>query len=290
MKLDDLLMETARVLDPREATLVAARARIQEAIDEAPTDLATRRISRRALAVIVGAAAAAVIVVPVVSLNGDAPGATASAAGVLRQAGASAGAQPGSWPSARYWHSVSVYHQGEQSPVLREVWIGNDRPGVLKDPGVDCKAILPLTPGLFTGERVTGWSGLYALPTDPAQLESALRRGRGDGEGNDANSLLFTRVADLLSESPASPALRKALYEVAAQIPNVDLLGPVRDADGRPGVGIERDNQRLIVDTSDGRLLEKTESSFVATYRQQGPSQTAPAATVDNDAPHRPCA
>lgn len=287
MKLDDLLQQTSYAPDPDQATLRAGRARVQVAIDNAPVDLASRRRLRRFLAPIVAVAAAAVVIVPVISLDGRAP--DASAAAILRQAGQAAGDRPDGWANAPYWHSISVHHQGKQQPVLREAWIGNDRPGALKDPGVDCDGILRLSPGLFTGERVTGWAGLYSLPTDPGPLEAALRRGRDQGQGANADSDLFNRVGDLLSESPAPPALRRALYEVAANIPGVELLGPTHDADGRSGVGIERDNERLIIDVSDGRLLQQTVFSFVATYREQGPSQTAPAATVANDAPHNPC-
>ena len=67
----------------------------------------TRRLAVSAVAV--AAAVAALLVVPTM---GEQPRATADAAQVLLRAGSAAGAQPGGWPDAAYWHSVSSYHQG----------------------------------------------------------------------------------------------------------------------------------------------------------------------------------
>ena len=112
---------------------------------------------------------------------------------------------------------------------------------------------------------------------------------------------MFTIVGDLLRESPAPPALRRALWEVAATIPGVQLVGPVTDAAGRAGVAVERGRARYVLDPSDGRLLEESEGSpsdanivqrdsagnvigvqrryFRTTYLEQGPANSAPAAT-----------
>ena len=119
---------------------------------------------------------------------------------------------------------------------------------------------------------------LYQLPTDAALLEAALRRGR-QGAGPDDNSELYTRVGDLLRESPAPPALRRALFQVAANVPGVTLLGPSKDLDGRSGIAVQRNGEELILDRTSGRLLQTSGPSFTATYREQGPAQTAPAGT-----------
>ena len=52
----------------------------------------------------------------------------------------------------------------------------------------------------------------------------------------------FTLVGDLLRETYASPAVRAALYEVAADLPGVELVGNVRDASGRPGIAVAYDH------------------------------------------------
>jgi hypothetical protein len=66
---------------------------------------------------------------------------------------------------------------------------------------------------------------------------------------------LYTVVGDLLRESPAPPALREALYEVAAGIPGVKLVGNYQDALGRTGTAVERDSETLVIDPSNGQLL-----------------------------------
>jgi len=122
-------------------------------------------------------------------------------------------------------------------------------------------------------------------------LDAQLRAGiKGTGNGDDAE--LFVIVGDLLRESPASPALREALWEVAARIPGVTLVGATTDSAGRAGVAVARDDRRYILDPNDGRLLEEWEGSaeavpetpggtaFRATYLEQGPTDSAPTATV----------
>ena len=75
----------------------------------------------------------------------------------------------------------------------------------------------------------------------------------------------FVLIGDLLRETYASPALRAALYEVAAGLPGVELIGNVRDASGRPGVAVayEHDGARneLIFDPETAAMLG--ESSVV---------------------------
>jgi hypothetical protein len=291
MRLDTLLHETGVIADPPPDALAAARTRL-----DAEMTSASARSSRgrsRAVAVVAVAAAAATIallVAPTLDVGRGEPAATAQAAQVLRRAGAAAGAQPGGWPDAPYWHSVSEYRQGAEPPVRREIWIGHRAKGVLKDPGVDT-GVIPLGVGIFpTGASGVDWEGLYALPTEPAPLERRLRASI-NGAGNGDDSELFVIVGDLLRESPAPPALRKALWEVAAGIPGVRLVGPVTDSAGRPGVAVERDFQRYVLDPDDGRLLEESAgtgtpapeapngTAWRSTYLDQGPATTAPAPT-----------
>ena len=133
------------------------------------------------------------------------------------------------------------------------------------------------------------WDELYALPTEPSALESRLRKGI-HGAGPDDDSELFTIVGDLLRESPAPHALRKALWEVAAKVPGVRLVGTVTDSAGRSGIAVERGDQRYVLDPSDGRLLEESQGAdgpvaeapggagWTGTYLEQGPAETAPVA------------
>ena len=279
MNLDLLLQRTGEVPDD-PAAVTRARAALDDATMRSSARLIAlkrRRQRRLALGGLVAAAAAVVVAVPAVGLHGT-PAASAGAAQVLIQAGRAAGAQPGAWQSAPYWHAVSRHQQGNGPTFTREIWIGHRAPGVLKDPGVDT-GVLPLEVALFpAGGTGISWDGLWSLPTDSGALEQELRAGI-HGAGNGDDSELFVIVGDLLRESPAPPALRKALWEVAASIPGVRLVGDVTDGAGRAGVAVERNDQRYVLDPSTGRLLEESESTWSTTYLEQGPADSAPAVT-----------
>ena len=93
-----------------------------------------------------------------------------------------------------------------------------------------------------TSDDAFAAGGLYfvdlsGLPTDPDALLQVIEdRTIVGGPPGDAET--FTLIGDLLRETYASPALRAALYEVAASLPGVELIGDVRDASGRPGVAV----------------------------------------------------
>lgn len=208
-----------------------------------------------------------------------------TAATLLRAAGDAAGAQPGGWPHAAYWQVTSVYERSGHT-YHREIWIGHHAGGVLRDPGV-APGVIPLTGPSVFGYGLT-WDQLYALPTDPAKL-GALLSNEVKGYGPDPNPTggvsavqeEFVTIGDLLRESPAAPALRKALYNVAAGIPGVQLVGNLKDAAGRTGVGVRRDGETLLIDPATGRLLADLEGQgWSSTYLTQGPVSTAPAPTA----------
>ena len=280
MDLDTLLRDTSSVPDPTASVLADARATMAAAYPPVQLLLVRRKRRRRVLttALVAAAASIALVVGPTLSLDGR-PHANADAAQVLLRAGNAAGAQQGDWQDAAYWHSVSSYVRGGQD-VRREIWIGHHAIGVLKDPGVD-GVVIPLEVALFpTGGSGVSWDELFALPTEPGALEDRLRSGI-NGAGKDDDSEMFVIVGDLLRESPAPPALRKALWEVAARIPGIELVGAVTDHAGRAGVAVERGDQRYVLDPSDGRLLEESSGGWRATYLAQGPASTAPEPTAD---------
>ena len=131
MDLDTLLRDTAFVPYPTPRDLAAGRSALDAATLTSGRRVAaigrarSRRLRRLGLAAIVAAATSVVVVIgPTVDLGGSHPAADANAAQVLLQAGAAAGAQPGGWPEATYWHSVSSYHQGSGAVHRREIWIG----------------------------------------------------------------------------------------------------------------------------------------------------------------------
>jgi hypothetical protein len=229
------------------------------------------------------AACAALITVPVL-VDAGGSGVEASAATLLRAAGNAAAKQQGGWPDAAYWDVVSVY-QRDSKTYHREIWVSHHGQSVLRDNGV-ANGVMPLGPGEFpAGGTSLTWDQLYALPTDPGQLTAALQADI-KGAGPDPQSELFTIVGDLLRESPAPPALRKALYDVAAGIPGVHLTGKVTDALGRTGTGVERDGETLVVDPDNGALLADVEGAgWTATYVSQAPANSAPPASPQEGKP-----
>jgi len=285
--LDTLLDHTGRVDDLDAAGLARSRAAVHRAaVDLAPTvpsDLARRR-RRLVLAGTAAVVAAAVVTVPVVSFGGSGTNADADAAGVLRRAGAAAGDQPGGWPDAAYWHSTSTYVRDGRT-FRREIWVAHHGgPSVLRDPGVPgpdgrlggAARLIPGAGVFSAGSTSLTWDQLYALPTDPARLRAELAADL-HGAGPDPTTELFVAVGDLLRESPAAPALRRALYDVAAGIPGVRVTGTVTDAARRTGTGVTYGGETYVIDPGTGRLLAEVEPGWRATYLDQGPAAAAPA-------------
>jgi hypothetical protein len=207
-----------------------------------------------------------------------------------------AGAQQGGWPNAAYWHVASVYVRSGRT-YHRDVWISHYGNSVLKDYGVD-PDLMDL--GKYTFENLT-WAQLYALPTDPARLQQVLESEFTQGFGPAADPApspgevtqsaeLFTVVGDLLRESPASPALREALYEVAAGIPGVVVKGDYTDALGRTGTAVERDGQVLVIDPANGQLLADIEGAPNGT-EPCAPAGSSPSAAASGTSatPHGSC-
>ena len=284
--LETLLDDTGRVDDLEPAGLARGRVVVHRAATAVtpavPPHLARRR-RRLTLAGAAVAVAAAVVTVPVVSFGGGGTSANADAAGLLRRAGAAAGDQPGGWPDAAYWHSASSYVR-EGRTFRREIWVAHrGGPTVLRDTGlpdpdgrVNGDVVIPGGGVFSAGGTSLTWDQLYALPTDPGRLRAELASDL-HGAGPDPTTELFVAVGDLLRESPASPALREALYDVAAGIPGVRVTGKVTDAAGRSGTGVTYGHETYVIDPATGRLLADVEPGWRATYLDQGPSDTAPA-------------
>src|SRR5690606_15654983 len=88
------------------------------------------------------------------------------------------------------------------------------------------------------GRAVLTPDELDDLPTDPAKLEVFLLDPEIQGEtltGQKADGHLFDAAATLLTEAPASPELRAALYRVLADIASVRTTEKVTDPLGRTG-------------------------------------------------------
>ena len=308
--LDDLLSAAVRVDEITPGQLQRGRAALDQTIaiadsavpapaqpswgaqpSRSPRSSRSARYGLRRKFALAGTAVAACAAVGAVALVLDAggPAVDAQAATLLRNAGTAAGAQQGGWPNAAYWDVVSVY-QRDGKTYHREIWISHHGDSVLRDGGAPGGGVLPLGPGLFpAGGTALTWDELYALPTDPAQLTATLNADI-KGAGPNPQSELFTIVGDLLRESPAPPALRRALYDVAAGIPGVHLTGKVTDMLGKTGTGVTRDGETLVIDPASGALLADTEDGWTSAYVRQGPASSAPAASEQEGKPAAPAA
>lgn len=101
---------------------------------------------------------------------------------------------------------------------------------------------------------------LLGMENDPSALASAIRTVAAQNP-NPLGFEMLTIIGDLLSESAAPPQLRSSLYQVAATIPGVQLLGTVRDPAGRKGVAVASDARlELIFDPATSALLAKEQT------------------------------
>lgn len=293
MNLDTLVRTAGDVADASPDTLTSARLRLDQAVAGAGLRVAAARRGRRrrrAAGLLAAAAAVvgAVVAVPVLTAG------PASAESVLLAAADASGSQPDIAAAAPYWHVVSEVGYPDAAPAQREVWHARTGVGVLRDgtdtaPGAPLRTDSLATPDVFVvGGHGLSWADLDALPTDPVELGRTLRAlvaGHPSGEDNE----LWESVTGLLLESPASPELRRALWQVAATVPGVELLGATTDAAGRQGTGIERDELAdgwyrvvYVLDPSDGTVLETRnvdadgDVAFRWTLVEQGPADSAP--------------
>ncbi|MGH2655368.1 MAG: CU044_5270 family protein [Actinomycetota bacterium] len=255
---------------------------------------------RRRLAVIPAGAGALALALIVGSMLLPAGRGTisAEAAVVLRSAARVAGAQPPVPSDGRYRYTRSedaylgtyVERGGSFSVLLpqrREIWVAPDGSGRLREDESGEPIFLgprdrstweasgrPALEESGPSDQTFQPGGLYyadltGYSTDPDELYGQIQR-RAEGpktsgepvpEGAPAAVKMFTIVGDLLRETAAPPELRAALYEVAARIPGVILVGEVTDPVGRPGMAVamasEADGVRreLVFDPETSELL-----------------------------------
>lgn len=249
----------ARAHDDTERVLGARIARHRRAA--AARRLLRRRPAQLALAV---ALAGALVAVGLTNLNFT-TGPTTAAAAALQRLARIAASGPSLVPGPGqylYVRSVSDYPatdftNGCVSYAVdhRQVWVAADGSGLLRESGgrptftsaADQARCQNSDPTLSSASRLSNtWfaadcftlgptNNMQSLSTDPSTLLTQMRTIDG-GPNTPAED--FVRVGDFLRETDASPALRAALYRVAALIPGVQLLGTVQDHFGREGLGV----------------------------------------------------
>jgi hypothetical protein len=104
------------------------------------------------------------------------------------------------------------------------------------------------------GRGELGYVETSELPSDPTELRSWIELRTGDDAWR-----TFSMVGDLLRYRTAPPAVRAALYLVAADLDGVELVGEATDALGRSGVAVAYTHaglrHELIFDPGTAELL-----------------------------------
>jgi hypothetical protein len=288
----------------------AARDRARADLERRLVSVRAPRSARRPrwlLPVAAASAAAACAVVLALAVRGDEP---ASAATALRHAAAAAERQPALPPlragqyaytrSSDTWMTVAVGSQdgetGESTPtygfmvpVERQVWRGPDGRGWLRQTSGEATFLSARDRELWIaagrpdlgdrdedvalGNDAGGDTPMatLTLTDDPDALRHDLEAGlAGDADGGPLAPRMFTAVGDYLRETATTPAQRAALYEVAAAIDGVELLGDVTDHAGRPGTAVAIDDaaqgvrHTMVFDPHTGVLLEELDVTLAA--------------------------
>ena len=280
-------------------------------IDRRTTSLPTRRSSRRrpvTRGLVITAATGLVLCVALVVDGGDPPGDRSartpltpttrtappplddspeytSASQVLTVASVSSAAQDTGARDAKYWRVESWWEQDSNEPGQsgsgpRIFWQGHTTKGVLFQDG----RLRSMPRASFSlGQRSLTWDELLDLSASPEDLEKMLRS-ETTGLRNDPDGYMFEFIFELLAESPATPQLRSALWEVAAGLKGATLGGQVTDAAGRTGWSITVGRATYVVDAETGNILESRDTGpdpdngflYRSTILSAGPSDTAP--------------
>jgi hypothetical protein len=86
---------------------------------------------------------------------------------------------------------------------------------------------------------------LAKLPTDPDELLKAIYASpeTKEGDGTTEHQRAFDTIGTLLEHEVLPPALGAALYKAVAKIPGVTIVDSSRDAAGREGIAVAREDK-----------------------------------------------
>ncbi|MEV0226159.1 CU044_5270 family protein [Streptomyces sp. NPDC050704] len=224
----DVLANEAEVVPPDEPVVVLAAAEPGE-----PGALPRRsRVTRRRRVLIAAAAVAAIaagaVAYPALDVGGEPASTTSAASAFLNDMAEISEQAPAT--HGKYWRVRAETVKGGKK--VTETWYA-DRAGRTWRVAADGKAYVWAENHArwrVDGRHLT-WPELDRLPTDPDALAARFSKDP---------ATRFYEVAYLLESSPASPALRSALFRVVAEMPGVTLTAGVEDDRGRPGTAITK--------------------------------------------------
>jgi hypothetical protein len=257
------------------------------------------RRRRRTMVVIAAAGLAIAIAVPIALPGGGTGAADPAAAALLHRVALRAAKQPPEQAPGpgQYLYTRSksastfLYVVGDgrtlffKQPFIRVSWIGLDGSGRILNtagavtfPTEEDRAtwIAAGSPDLCAdvcegrteselfgpGELI--YSDYGDLPTDPEELLELIE-GRELIGGPDGDWETFAIIGDLLRETSQQPKVRAALYQVAAELPGVELVGRVVDGAGRPGVAIAYRHERTDAPSRSELIFDPTTAELLGT-------------------------
>ena len=187
------------------------------------------------------------------------------------------------WPDAPYWQTVSQIASSTCPGVVETStdWLARSGAVVVQNvtsgpkssmtsacigpTGQSTYPVYNNPSGPMIGGKIYTWSQFSALPTDPARLQSILAAdatvGVAPDKGESESDFLFQTIGILLTSDPVSPALRKALYAVWAEIPGVTVSGQYTDSLGRTGTALSFGSSTTVVDISNGQVLAQLDGA-----------------------------
>ncbi len=240
------------------------------------------RAKLRLVTAAVAGALALALVIPALLPGGREPSAAAE---TLRGAAQMAMSQP--WVPIKpgqyvYTKTLAQWEttEGDETrldDVVRETWIGPDGSGRIDE----TRGAIHWDDTFPAGEM--HFEDLSALPTDVDGLRSYVEE-RASHADNPLDYEMFVVIGDLLRETYAPPEVRAGLYEVAADLSGVELLGPTSDESGRVGIGVAYANAGiqhvLIFDPGTSAVLGEREVILNTTGTSSGPAGRAEPETV----------
>lgn len=161
-------------------------------------------------------------------------------------------------------------------PLVREFWMAADGSGRIRETveepiflsDSDREAWLAGGFDVFAINEDFGPGGLEpqfdnaALPIQVEALREAVRQlAAASHPWPRTDAQMFVVIGDLLRDPLTPPDVRAALYEVAASLPGIELLGETTDRMGRPGIAVAMTANQLreiiIFDPATSALLEE---------------------------------
>ncbi|MCP2325268.1 hypothetical protein HDA40_003775 [Hamadaea flava] len=155
------------------------------------------------------------------------------------------------------------------SPTSWQALAPDGKPGRKVDAAPRARKVEIVPPfGFALLSKDLTYADVQALPADPARLKAYLTA--LDAQSMDTE-LLFSLGGEILTQLPATPQVRAAVYRMLAELPDLTITQGEQDAKGRPGVGVQHTFRNADGSTFDSKLIIDPQSGdLLATVDRQG--------------------